>query len=135
MDHSTSLNAIQTQDVPAFLAALEAKYGKQWIQRHFAFMAIVCEEGASGLFRTMGNGNNANLLKIAHAVIRSQAKMIKDAMPHLEELDIARNVMNTIWKYISADLGREGVPEAIFKGVMETQAENDTPPSSDAPQQ
>lgn len=137
MDHLAIVNAIQTQDVPAFLAALEGLYGQKWVQKNFAFMGILCEEGAAGMFRTMGNGSNANLLKIAHAVIRSLAAMTKELYPHMDELDAIRGVMNTLWMHISSDFHREGVPETIFKGVVENlhekreQQQNPSPPLSD----
>lgn len=127
----TSINSIQTQELPSFLNALEETYGKNWIEKNFAFMAILCEEGAASMFRTMGNGSNANLLKIAHAAIRSVAKMACDQDPSLNERQSVANVMHILAINIGGDLGREGVPDAIFKGVMETRKdEEDSSPSN-----
>lgn len=134
MDHMQSVNAIQTQDVPAFLASLEIMYGKKWVEENFALMAIVTEEGSAGaMFRTMGNGTNGNLMKIAHAVIRSIALMTLDHHPEVKQIDAIKGVMNTLWLIISKDLGREGVPDSIFSAVMEKQAEDASSSSDETP--
>lgn len=125
MDHIQSVNAIQTQDLPAFLTSLEEAYGKEWVQKNFAFMAIVCEQGSAGMFRTIGNGNNANLMKIGHAVIRSLGKMIHDQDPKISERDAIHTVISTIFAHINGDLSREGIPETIFDAM--TAEESDTP--------
>ncbi len=132
MEHMQIMNAIQTQDIPALLGILESKYGKKWMEKNFAFMGILNEEGASGMFRTMGNGSNANLMKIGHAVIRSLAYMIHEQDPKISELDAAKSVISTIWLHINGDMGRAGVPDTIFKAVMEKEAEQDAS-SQDTP--
>lgn len=134
MSHEEKITAIQTRDLPAFLSSLEEMYGKAWMTKNFAFMGVLCEEGAGGMFRTMGNGSNVNLMKIAHASIRSLAKVAAEQDPGVSEIRCIEALLMTLWRHMAADYSREGVPDGIFKAFMEADPLIPPfPPSSDAP--
>ena len=126
MDNRSIISAIQTQEFPAFLAALEGKYGEKFIRQNFAAMGLVAENDGSSMFNTFGTGSNINLFRIAHAAIRALGKAeMEGAGPDRSpsaELNAVKRVIATIDKNVLGDLGREGVPDAIFAGYMQNKA-------------
>lgn len=126
MDHREKSSAIQTQDFPAFLAALQNKYGEKYIEKSFAAMGVVAEQDGSSMFDTFGTGTNINLFRVAHALIRALGKEEMKGSPDEgtpgSELKAIARVMNVLWLNISKDLGREGIPDSIFSAFMQNQS-------------
>ena len=122
MDKHQIISAIQTQEFPAFVAALEGKYGEAFIKKNFAAMGLVAEGDKEGMFDTFGFGNNVNLFRIAHSAIRAlgKAEMIAAGSDHSTKAEMVAvmKVIRTIDVMIKKDMGREGIPDAIFSGFM-----------------
>ena len=118
MDHLQALNEIQTRDFPSFFLVLEEKYGKKWMEKYVAFMAVLCEDSAGGLFRSLGGGRIDNLMRVAHAAIRHAAKFHLAEGKFKDEKESMAYVISLIGSALLGDLSREGVPDSIFEGVM-----------------
>jgi len=129
-EHLRRLTQLKDVEIARWLTLMQGEFGEEWMKENFAFMAIVKEpEGSVGMFHSQGNGTNANCLRVAHAAIRSLSKQMADDNLNggvtIPESSCVQHVMNTLWAHIMADLGRDGIPDTIFKALMDTPHTND----------
>lgn len=119
MDDTAIAAAIQEKDIPAFIARLKKKYGEEFLGHSFGMLAVVRQKNSpAGIFLTEGCGSNANLFRVAHGAIRALAKQVIEVSKTVN-VDVGhehacRQVMNTLWNGIMADVGRDGVPSVFL---------------------